>query len=299
MVTENGLHIFKVKVGNIASRIFIPKAGVEMYSIGEQIGNVLTAQNLLTPEALEQGLQKQEASRNRPLGEYLKETGVVSDADLIRTLKQQDKWPKVRLGELLIDNGLITEAQLDEALLLQKEDRGRRLGDILIGIGATTEDAVHEALAHKLGVPYVKLREFDVDPSVLALVPVDIARKHSAMPLMISDNYLVVAVPEPNMGDVTNILSFVSNRSIEIAVATPGDIQWAIDHYYGDAIEDDDQILEAQIVPFQNDQSMDDDLEKLANERPIVRLVQNLLAESVKRNASDIHIRPLSKSVQV
>ncbi|MFT5133040.1 MAG: type IV pilus assembly protein PilB [Gammaproteobacteria bacterium] len=292
-----GLHLFKVKQGNIATRMFVPKSTITMYSIGKQIGTVLKAQKVVTEEGLAQGLQTQETVRKRPIGEYLKDQGVVTDAELKKTLRQQNNFPKVRLGELLIAEGLISQAHLDEALLMQKGDRGRRLGDILIDIGATTEDAVHSALAQKLGVPFVKLREFEIDPAVLELVPVDIARKHSVMPLMTFDKYLVVAVPEPSMGEVTNILAFVSNRRIELAVATPGEITWAIDHYYGDIIEDDEGILAAQIVPSKDDQ--DEEMEKLANERPIVRLVQNLLAESIERNASDIHIRPLSKSVQV
>ena len=112
----------------------------------------------------------------------------------------------------------------------------------------------------------MKLREFEVDLAVLDLIPVDIARKHLAMPLMLCDQYLVVAVPEPDMGEETNILSFVSNRSIELAVATPGDIKWALDHYYGDELDDDEGLLEAQIVSMLDGEKLNEDVEKLANE---------------------------------
>ena len=299
VVTDSALHLFKVKEGNSTTRMFIPQSSVDTYSIGDQIGKVLLGQESVSEAALEKGLQEQEAVRSRPLGEYLKDQGVVNDEDLRRTLKHQEKYPKVRLGELLIEKGLITTEQLDEALDMQKGDRGRRLGDILIDIGATTEETVHSALAHKLGVPFVKLREFDVDPAVLELIPVGIARKHKAMPLMLCDQYLVVAIPEPDMGEEMKVLSFVSNRSIELAVATPGDIEWALDHYYGDVLEDDEGFLDAQVMPTIDSEQQAEEMEKLANERPIVRLVQNLLAEAIERNASDIHIRPLSKSVEV
>ena len=299
VIGETSLHVFKVKLGNVANRMFIPLTSVQTYSIGEQIGTILQASNEVSETDLEKGLQKQQEDRGRPLGEYLKEQGVVSDADLQRTLKQQKDWPKLRLGELLIEEGLITELQLNEALDLQKEDRSRRLGDILIDIGATTEDGVHSAMAHKLGIPFVHLKEFDIDPSVLDMIPADLARKHSAMPLMLVDQYLVIAVPDPTQADKGNELSFVANRSIELSVATPGDISWAIDHYYGDEIHDGEDMLDAQVLPEQDDDQINEDMEKLANERPIVRLVQNLISESVERGASDIHIRPLSKSVQV
>lgn len=299
IVNESGLHLFKVKVGNIATRMFMPAETLDKYSIGEQIGTLLQANNKVSEEGLQEGLKKQQEVRSRPIGEYLKEQGVVSDADLQRTLRQQKEFPKVRLGELLIEQGLISESQLEEALHVQKDDRGRRLGDILIDIGATTEDGVHSALAQKLGVPFVQLREFDIDPEVLEMLPSDIARKHSAMPLMIVDQYLVIAIPDPTINEVVNELAFVVNRRIEVAVATPGDIRWAIDHFYGEEVHDDSDVLAAQIMPDQSHEQLDEDMEKLANERPIVRLVQNLIAESVERGASDIHIRPHPKSVEV
>ena len=152
VTSETALHLFKVKQGNVATRMFIPKSTVEMYSIGDQIGTLLKAQHDVSNEQLEEGLQKQEEARTKPIGEYLKAQGVVTDADLRRTLKHQEKLPKVRLGEMLIQEGLITQSHLDKALVMQKEDRGRRLGDILVDIGVTTEDAVHSALARKLGV---------------------------------------------------------------------------------------------------------------------------------------------------
>lgn len=102
VIADASLHIFKVKSGNVANRMFIPLTSVERYVIGEQIGTLLKAANEVSEDDLEKGLQKQEEDRGRPLGEYLKEQGVVSDADLQRTLKQQKDWPKLRLGELLI-----------------------------------------------------------------------------------------------------------------------------------------------------------------------------------------------------
>ncbi len=297
--SDTALHLFKVKQGNIATRLFIPKRSVDKYILGDQLGKILKKELGVPSEAVEKGLEKQQEVREKPIGEYLKAQGVVSDAALRKVLKHQTRFPKVRLGELLIEEGLITEEELEKALMMQQEDRSRRLGDILIDIGATSEDTVHSALAQKLGLPFVNLKEYNVDPAVLDLMPADIARKHTAMPLMVTNDYLVVAVAEPHMGENINVLSFVTNRTIELAISTPSQIRWAIDHYYGNAIDDDGDMLEAQIVPLNDGQKIDEDMEKLANEKPIVRLVQNLLAESIERGASDIHIRPLSKNVQV
>ena len=104
------------------------------------------------------------------LEEYLKDKGIVNDDDLERVLEKQKgdfDFPKVRLGELLITEGLITEEELEEALGVQTTNRSRRLGDILIDIGATSQDAVHSALAKKLGLPFVKLKDFGINVEVL------------------------------------------------------------------------------------------------------------------------------------
>ncbi len=203
------------------------------------------------------------------------------------------------MGELLISEGLITAEELEEALGLQKTDRERRLGDILIDIGATTQEAVHSALASKLGLPFVRLKEFGIDLDVLEHIPVLIAKKEQAMPLMMSGKRLVVAVPDPTRSEVSKILGFVANRKIEIVISTPDDIDWAINEFYGNNLDVSVAQIESELLLNSNVIDNGDDLEKMANEKPIVRLVHNLIIESVQRGASDIHIRPLSNGVQV
>ncbi|MBL1142779.1 MAG: Flp pilus assembly complex ATPase component TadA [Proteobacteria bacterium] len=302
MIDDIGVNFFKVNKDDVSTRIFIPKSAIADFEVGAQIGTILKANESLTDEGLKQGLDEQNKKRSRPLGEYLKDKGIVTESDLEKVLQQQketSEFPKVRLGELLISEGLITEIDLEEALGLQKTDRERKLGDILIDIGATTQDAVHSALASKLGLPFVKLREFSVDIDVLDHIPVLIAKKEQAMPLMMSGNRLVVAVPDPTRSDVSQILSFVANKHIEIVISTPDDIDWAINEFYGNNIDINVAQIESELLTSSNITENNDDLEKMANEKPIVRLVQNLIIESVNRGASDIHIRPLSGGVQV
>lgn len=292
------VHIFRVKGNSSSSRMFIPLANIEQFELGDQIGTILKSNHAITDQDLQQGLQEQNKIRKRPLGDYLREKGLVSEEALQKALYEQGKWPKILLGQLLLNAGCITQEQLDNALNVQKDDRGRRLGDILISIGATTEQAVHTALAQKLGVPFVQLKEFEIDPVVTSLVPVNVARRHTAMPLVLSDTHLVIAVPDPTRLEDTKLISFASNRRVEVVVATPSDINWAINTYYG--MDDDvDDLIETEISPANDATGYDEEMEKLANERPIVRLVLKLLLDSIRRNASDIHIRPTSKGAQV
>jgi type IV pilus assembly protein PilB len=302
MIDDIGVNFFKVNKDDVATRIFIPKSAITDFEVGDQIGTILRANENLTDEGLKKGLEEQNKKRSRPLGEYLKDAGIVSEADLESILKQQkdtSDFPKVRLGELLISEGLISEEELEEALGLQKTDRERKLGDILIDIGATTQDAVHSALASKLGLPFVKLREFSIDVDVLDHIPVLIAKKEHVMPLMMSGKRLVVAVPDPTRSEISKILAFVSNKKIDIVISTPDDISWAISEFYGNNLDVNIEQIESELLSVKDNIESGDELEKMANDKPIVRLVHNLIIESVQRGASDIHIRPMSGGVQV
>ncbi len=302
MIDDAGVNFFKVKKDNVANRIFIPKTAIKDIEVGAQLGEILKDNKKVSEEDLKKGLEEQNKKRSRPLGDYFKDKGIVTEADLQKILlqqKDQNEYPKVRLGELLISEGLITEEELEEGLMLQKTDRERRLGDILIDMGATSQDAVHSALASKLGLPFVKLREFGIDLDVLQYIPVLIAKKEQAMPLMMSGKRLVVAVADPTRSEVSKILGFVANRKIEIVISTPEDIEWAISEFYGNNLDVSVDQIESELLSDSNIVENDYELEQMANDKPIVRLVHNLIIESVHRGASDIHIRPLSNGVQV
>jgi len=298
-----GFHIFKVLDQNYVTRLFIPRQVVQDYDVGPQLGDILKQTESISDDQLELGVKKQEEIRKKPLGEYLKDKGIIDENDLERILAKQKNnfdFPNVRLGELLVSEGLISEEELSEALEVQTNDRKRRLGDILIGIGATTEEAIHSALAQKLCVPFVKLKEFNLNVNVLQHIPINIAKKEHVMPLMHCGKRLVVAIPDPTLSDVRQVLDFITNYSIELVVSTPSDIDWAINHYYGDNFDLNVHQIESEQATIEGvAQDLGKDLEQMANERPIVRLVHNLLVESIKRGASDIHIRPVSNGIQV
>lgn len=301
-IDDVGIHIFKVVDKNYVARVFFPNDVIKDYDVGPQLGTLLKESDNITESDLEQGVEEQKKIRKKPLGEYLKDKGIVNDDDLERVLKKQKgdfDFPKVRLGELLIAEGLITEEELEEALGVQTTNRSRRLGDILIDIGATSQDAVHSALAKKLGLPFVKLKDFDINVEVLQFLSVDVAKKEQAMPLTICGKRLVIAIPDPTLSHIHQLLNFATNQAVELVVSTPQDIEWAINQYYGDNFDLNVHQIEADHSSAEEIKDHNTDLEQIANEKPIVRLVHNLLLESIKHEASDIHIRPVSNGVQV
>jgi type IV pilus assembly protein PilB len=138
----------------------------------------------------------------------------------------------------------------------------------------------------------VKLHDFDIDPVCVNYLPQEVARKTHAIPLLLVKNRLVVAVNDPTDSEAISMLRFASGHNIELVIATDGDVEWAIRKYYG-TLEDE------EILRKIDEEKEDDEVEialgeyeRIGQEKPIVRLVHNLIVDAIHRKASDIHIRP-------
>jgi len=195
------------------------------------------------------------------------------------------------LGEILLEMGLVNAEQISVALDEQKGSH-KRLGEILVGRGLLTRDQVLRGLCQRFGVPYVNLRTFDIDPRAVGLVPGHFARKHLVMPLLLDQDRLLVALPDPSDAELINMLRFMTGKLMEFCIASSDDIAYAISTYYGgqemQSALDDLAVFSAD-EPFHVDA---DSEEQLGNERPVVQLVQSMIADAMVRRASDIHIRP-------
>ncbi|MDF1587989.1 MAG: GspE/PulE family protein [Gammaproteobacteria bacterium] len=153
-----------------------------------------------------------------------------------------------------------------------------------------------QKLAEQLDIPFVKLHNYNFNEAVLALIPAEFARSHNVIPLQVDKARLLVAAANPMQQNLYQMLGFITGLSIDIAVATLKDIQWAVQHYYG--VQDDELALES-IDNHLNNEAGVQELERLGSERPIVRLVSNIIRDAIERNASDIHIRPREKNVEL
>jgi type IV pilus assembly protein PilB len=213
-----------------------------------------------------------------------------------------------RTGELLVAEKIITQAQLDEALTYQ-EIHGGRIGACLVELGFATEEAVVRVLARRYGVAAIDLSTAEVDLAAIKLVPLEIARKHNAVPIGINGSTLVVAVASPNNLAALDELRFVTGRTVRVVVAPHSQILSAIDTLYAApqnaAIEKLTEDLSAEdssnVELLESEQEELDlqDLERASSDSSITRFVNLILLEAVKRGASDIHIEPYENEVRV
>ena len=294
-----GLHLYRRDSTDKLRMLFVPNRVLKSYHAGPRLGESLIAAGQVAPGAVHAALDVQQDQRGKKLGTYVHSTVAITADDLKKALEEQADYPARKLGELLIADGLISLKQLAYALELQKRDRKMRLGDILVDMGATTAEAVHATIAHNLGIPFVKLQDFDIDPKVLPLITEELARKHVLMPLMLHQDSLVVAMQDPTNMEANNLLRFTTGHNVEAAVATREDIEWAIGKYYGVADAENLQTLEGR--EEDQDQSEREFLEavRLGKEKPIVRLVTGIILSGIGQRASDIHLHPTRKTADL
>lgn len=300
LMDEKGLHLFQLGKESRFVRLFVPLQVVKDHQLSSRIGEALLEEKAVSEQQLTDAVEAQGALRQKKIGEYLQSSVVLTPADLRRALDQQANQPSKRIGDLLRHNGLITERQLNVALEEQKRDRSKKLGDILVEMEALSAEALHITLARTLGIPFVKLRTFDIDPEVISLVTVDLAEKHTLIPLLLHQDRLIVAMESPMDTATLSLLRFTTGRSTETAVATGEDIRWAINKYYGSresaealkelGLSDTEEGVGAKTV---------EEVERMGTEKPVIRLVNSIIVDAISQHASDIHIRPTEQQVDL
>src|SRR5579864_1129581 len=213
-----------------------------------------------------------------------------------------------RLGDLLVKEKIITSEQLTAALRAQKEKGANaRLGSTLVQLGFVSDEEVTNFLSRQYGVPAINLQYFEIDPGVVKLVPEETARRYQILPLSRVGASLTIAMADPTNVFAIDDIKFMTGFNIEPVVASEPAIAEAIDRAYGAGGSQDENVdellasMEEADVELQADQDEIDlaELEKSADEAPIVKLVNIVLSDAVKRGASDIHIEPYEKEYRV
>jgi len=221
-------------------------------------------------------------------------------ADLARMLAELKPGADVQLGEILIQEKVITPEQLDAALELQQKESGRRLGKVLMEMGVATQEQINIALAHKFGIPYVKLKDFEISQEAISMIPVDVALQYNVLPLARVKGRLVVAMENPLDLEALNAIRFNTNQNVEPVITSALDISQALNKYYSkfDEVEVLEELQPAAVATEESNQATHL-MEQQAMKKPIVRLLNAIILQAVIRNASDVNIRPAKDRVNV
>ncbi|HEY6246293.1 MAG TPA: type IV-A pilus assembly ATPase PilB [Pyrinomonadaceae bacterium] len=243
-----------------------------------------------------------------------------------------------KLGEILVRENLISPQNLREALDYQRE-HGGRLGFNLVKLGLVSDDMITAVLSRQYGIPSVNLELFQIDDSVLRLIPQEVAQKHSVLPLSRVGATLTLAMVDPTNVFAMDDVKFMTGLNVEPVVVAEASIQQAIAKYYGtsreielaNVVASDSPIYEAagsgangngsithadlvslDSIDFETGHAdeevevLDDNeeidlaaLSRLSEDAPVVRLVNVLLVDALRRGASDIHVEPYEKELRI
>jgi type IV pilus assembly protein PilB len=212
----------------------------------------------------------------------------------------------VRLGEILVKESLITQDQLQKALEFQRVNGGK-LGSCLQKMGFITDDDITGVLSRQYGVPSINLKYYEIDPNVIRLIPQDTALRYQVVPLSRVGSVLTIAMTDPTNVFAMDDVKFMTGFNVEPVVASETAISDAISRCYGGANANGEELtnlmrdlVEEELELAPDDAELDAEaLEKAAEEAPIIKLVNLILTDSVKRGASDIHIEPYETEMRV
>jgi type IV pilus assembly protein PilB len=207
---------------------------------------------------------------------------------------------RVRLGHILVEAGVLTQADLKRALEEQQRT-GERLGEVIKSLGLGSQEAIAAAIAQQLDIEYLRLQDAPLDASALLLVPEPLARRHQVIPVRADERTLVLGMVDPVDILAVDDIRRLAGREIVPAVITLDDFHRAIAQYPSAATTADALIRE--IAPIESftplPEESADTLVAVAAQAPIIRLVNLIILEAVRKKVSDIHIEPQEQHTRV
>ncbi|GAB6886817.1 GspE/PulE family protein [Desulfothermus okinawensis JCM 13304] len=209
-----------------------------------------------------------------------------------------------KLGEILVAEGLLTPEQLTQAL--KEKPSSQRLGEYLIRSGMVKEDELVRALSRQLNIPFFVPERYSLDPSLQKVLPYEIASKNRVVPLGVKDRIITLGMEDPLDLEAVDEVEIFTDKEVDPVVCTPSQIDQLLSTLYGsdqDLTKVIDEIDKLEITTAE-ESDVEGELEisnlaGLAEEAPVIRVVNSILSQAVKENASDVHISPEKERIQL
>lgn len=213
-----------------------------------------------------------------------------------------------KLGRMLVSAKLITEEQVEKALSLQQKEGGR-LGSILVKFGYIQEQTLLEFLSKQYGVKPVDLNKVEIDPSVIKLIPTEVVQKYNVIPVRRVGSVITIAMMDPSNIFAIDDIKFMTGYDVDVVVASESAIASAMAKYYDTSSINLQQVLKSMDVTdegldilseSETEEQVDlRELKEAVEEAPVVKLVNLILTDAIKKGASDIHIEAYEKKFRV
>lgn len=227
MGTPHGIFLIPTELPRV-ERVFLPIDAVREVVSVMRLGEILTAQGMVTPRMVAEALDRQAELRDQKVGDILLEQKKIDSRQLAQGLALQEKWKSRKIGEILLEQGFINRVELEEALDLQEHYRTRKLGEILVELGFATFKMIGIALAIQYNVPFIDLAAQVPDSRLPELVTKEMMERLGFVPLSAQQGVLTIVVSDPGDPTARDEVQQKTGMVVIVAVATPLDIDRAI-----------------------------------------------------------------------
>jgi len=228
---RRGIHLLPIDAQEV-HRLYVPLTAIRDVVSVQNLGRILVREGMLGAEALDRAVERQQELRQRRLGDILLERGAVNPDQVAKALDIQRAAPGKRIGDILLEVGFVSREQLGAAVEVQKMLRGKRLGELLVEMGFADPKAIAIALALQFNLPFVTLAAATLDPALREIVPANVALRWRFLPLSLERGVLTLALADPTQLDFKSELRSRTGMAVAEAVATPADLELALESYY-------------------------------------------------------------------
>ena len=204
------------------------------------------------------------------------------------------------IGNILVENGLITEEQLAQALADQKNSK-EKLGRILVRRGYITDDQLMEVLEFSLGIPRVQISRMEINPETVKLLPTNMLSKHHVLPLSVNQGRMTLIMADPLNFQAIDDIRILTGMDVVPVMASERELESAIQQFTALQVDSKMEKLLGELSQYNYGVTVETETPgmELADDAPVIRMVNSLLKQAVQGGASDIHIEPLEHDVRV
>ncbi len=205
-----------------------------------------------------------------------------------------------KIGEMLLKGNMITQEQLRTALDTQKRTR-ERIGAVLVKAGTIQESELLSFLGRQFNIPVVDLTKYEINPEVVRLLPEEMVQKNMALPINRVGAKLIVAVSDPSNMAILDTIGFKTGYAVELVLASEKEITAAINKFFDQSLEFKDIIseLDEELEVVHEEEVDVSEIERTLDDAPVVKLVNFILTDAIKKRASDIHVEPYEREFRV
>ncbi|MDO9031263.1 MAG: GspE/PulE family protein [Hydrogenophaga sp.] len=286
-----GIFLFVANYGGTVLRWFLPAENVASSRLDGPPRQAQHSTNGLPQEALQATRTTPQDQPTHKVDRYQGEPDIVTRDALEAALQRQQGSSARKLGEILLGDGIITSEQLAQALDHQANDRRKLLGEILLEIGAVTPEAIRKVLVEQLGVPSVNLARFQYDPNAIKAISSELAHKYQVMPLFLSDKRIAIGIENPLSWEALHELEFFTKLKVDPAIATHEDLQAAIKQFYGGTSKEEQIANLVEKLGQEGTEGVVSVLQSVTDsDNTLVRMVNKMIVDAFDQGASDIHI---------